>query len=179
MSLESSYKNIVDYAKRKAGNYDKVKFRYTYSNYSTMNSAYGIERVVSIVLADFKKNKAKIKSIVYYKDGSKRRVRIKVLCKRDLEVEDYKYKFSDNLPRYKKLQNNIKSLFENHLFYSLNTNVYSNPEDLVYKTFNTLALPNDYYVLNKGIGVKYKYEGTYLGDDVGYNTNCYVDRQDF
>lgn len=63
-----------------------------------------VQSVVSIVVTDFKKNEAKIRSIVYYKDDNNKLVKVKVLCKRDLELEDYKYKFSNNAKKYSGLQ---------------------------------------------------------------------------
>lgn len=97
-SKENMYNDIINSVKSNAKSYDKVKFRCTYFNFDARKSKSVIQKVDSIVLADFKKNEAKIKSIVYYKDNNKR-VKIKVLCKRDLELEDYKYKFSNNVKK--------------------------------------------------------------------------------
>lgn len=94
-----------------------------------------VQKVDSIVVADFKKNEAKIKSIVYYKDNNNKRVKIKVLCKRDLELEDYKYKFSNNVKKYSRLQGNIENLFNSKMFFKLSTSVCSNTEDLISKYF--------------------------------------------
>lgn len=114
-SKENMYNDIINSAKSNAESYDKVKFRCTYFTFGVRKSKSGIQKVDSIVVADFKKNEAKIKSIVYYKDNTNKLVKIKVLCKRDLELEDYKYKFSNNVKKYSRLQGNIENLFDSIL----------------------------------------------------------------
>ena len=177
-SKEDMYNDIINSVKSNAKSYDKVKFRYTYFNFDARKSKSGIQKVDSIVVADFKKNEAKIKSIVYYKDNNKR-VKIKVLCKRDLELEDYKYKFSNNVKKYSRLQGNIENLFDSKLFFNLRTSVCSNTADLISKYFYVSASPEDFYTVNNGIGVRYQYKSIYPWEDTKYIINNYIDSQDF
>ena len=83
-SNENMYNDIINSAKSNAKNYDKVKFKCTYFNFDARKEKYVVQRVVSIVVTDFKKNEAKIKSIVYYKDDNNKLVKIKVLCKKKI-----------------------------------------------------------------------------------------------
>lgn len=80
---------------------------------------------------------------------------MKVLCKRDLELEDYKYKFSNNVKKYSRLQGNIENLFDSILFFNLRTSVCSNTADLISKYFYVLASSEDFYTANNGIVVRY------------------------
>lgn len=179
ISAENGYNDIVTSVKNKSAAYDKVKFRYTYRAQPIgVQPNRGIVKVISIVLADFKKNEAKIKSIVYYKHD-KRVIKIKVLCKRDLELEDYKYKFSSNSKNISGLQDKVKSFFEQTLFNELSTSRYFNTGSLIYDTFNKAADPNDYHKSNNGFNLYYKNTGTYLGEDIGFTITGYVDSQNF
>lgn len=178
-SKENMYNDIINSAKSNAESYDKVKFRCTYFTFGARKSKSGIQKVDSIVVADFKKNEAKIKSIVYYKDNNNKRVKIKVLCKRDLELEDYKYKFSNNVKKYSRLQGNIENLFDSILFFNLKTSVCSNTADLISKYFYVLASPEDFYAANNGIVVRYQYKSIYPWEDTKYTISNYVDRHDF
>lgn len=178
-SKEDMYNDIINSVKSNAKSYDKVKFRCTYFNFDARKSESVIQKVDSSVLADFKKNEAKIKSIVYYKDNNNKRVKIKVLCKRDLELEDYKYKFSNNVKKYSRLQGNIENLFDSKLFFNLRTSVCSNTADLISKYFYVLASPEDFYTANNGIVVRYQYKSIYPWEDTKYTISNYVDRHDF
>lgn len=178
-SKENMYNDIINSAKSNAESYDKVKFRCTYFTFGARKSKSGIQKVDSIVVADFKKNEAKIKSIVYYKDNNNKRVKIKVLCKRDLELEDYKYKFSNNVKKYSRLQGNIENLFDSILFFNLRTSVCSNTADLISKYFYVSASPEDFYTANNGIVVRYQYKSIYPWEDTKYTISNYVDRHDF
>lgn len=178
-SKENMYNDIINSAKSNAKNYDKVKFKCTYLNFDARKEKSVVQRVVSIVVTDFKKNEAKIKSIVYYKDDNNKLVKIKVLCKRDLELEDYKYKFSNNAKKYSRLQGNIENLFDSILFFNLRTSVCSNTTDLISKYFYVLASPEDFYTANNGIVVRYQYKSTYPWEDTKYTISNYVDRHDF
>lgn len=60
-SKENMYNDIINSAKSNAESYDKVKFRCTYFIFGARKSKSGIQKVDSIVVADFKKNEAKIK----------------------------------------------------------------------------------------------------------------------
>lgn len=178
-SKENMYNDIINSAKSNAESYDKVKFRCTYFTFGARRSKSGIQKVDSIVVADFKKKEAKIKSIVYYKDNNNKRVKIKVLCRRDLELEDYKYKFSNNVKKYTRLQGNIENLFNSILFFNLRTSVCSNTADLISKYFYVLASPEDFYNANDGIVVRYQYKSIYPWEDTKYTISNYVDRHDF
>ena len=178
-SKENMYNDIVNYAKSNAKNYDKVKFKCTYFNFDAQKEKSVVQRVVSIVVTDFKKNEAKIKSIVYYKDDNNKLVKIKVLCKRDLELEDYKYKFSNNAKKYSGLQKRIKGLFDSKMFFKLSTRVCSNTEDLISKYFYAAASSDDFYAARDGIVVRYQYKSVYPWEDTKYTIDNYVDRQDF
>lgn len=178
-SKEKMYNDIINSAKSNAESYDKVKFRCTYFTFGARKSKSGIQKVDSIVVADFKKNEAKIKSIVYYKDNNNKLVKIKVLCKRDLELEDYKYKFSNNVKKYSRLQGNIENLFDSILFFNLRTSICSNTADLISKYFYVLASPEDFYTANNGIVVRYQYKSIYPWEDTTYTISNYVDRHDF
>lgn len=178
VSKENMYNDIINSVKSNAESYDKVKFRCTYFNFDARKSKSVIQKVDSIVLVDFKKNVAKIKSIVYYKDNHKL-VKIKVLCKRDLELEDYKYKFSNNVKKYSRLQGNIENLFNSKLFFNLHTSVCSNTADLISKYFHVAASPDDFNTANNGIVVEYQYKSIYPWEDVKYTVNNYVDSRDF
>ena len=178
-SKENMYNDIINSAKSNAESYDKVKFRCTYFTFGARKSKSGIQKVDSIVVADFKKNGAKTKSIVYYKDNNNKLVKIKVLCKRDLELEDYKYKFSNNVKKYSRLQGNIENLFDSILFFNLRTSICSNTADLISKYFYVLASPEDFYTVNNGIVVRYQYKSIYPWEDTTYTISNYVDRHDF
>lgn len=178
-SKENMYNDIINSAKSNAESYDKVKFRCTYFTFGARKSKSGIQKVDSIVVADFKKNGAKIKSIVYYKDNNNKLVKIKVLCKRDLELEDYKYKFSNNVKKYSRLQGSIENLFDSILFFNLRTSICSNTADLISKYFYVLASPEDFYTANTGIVVRYQYKSIYPWEDTTYTISNYVDRHDF
>ena len=178
-SKENMYNDIINSAKSNAESYDKVKFRCTYFTFGARKSKSGVQKVDSIVVVDFKKNEAKIKSIVYYRDNNNKRVKIKVLCKRDLELEDYKYKFSDNVKKYSRLQGNVENLFDSILFFNLRTSVCSNTADLISKYFYVSASPEDFYTANNGIVVRYQYKSIYPGEDTKYIINNYIDSQDF
>ena len=178
-SKENMYNDIINSAKSNAESYDKVKFRCTYFNFDARKLKSVIQKVDSIVVADFKKNEAKIKSIVYYKDNNNKRVKIKVLCKRDLELEDYKYKFSNNVEKYSRLKGNIENLFDSKLFFNLKTSVYSNTADLISKYFYVSASPEDFYTANNGIIVTYQYKSIYPWEDTKYIISNYVDRHNF
>jgi hypothetical protein len=178
-SKENMYNDIVNSAKSNAKNYDKVKFKCTYFNFNARKEKSVVQRVVSIVVTDFKKNEAKIKSIVYYKDDNNKLVKIKVLCKRDLELEDYKYKFSKNVKKYSRLQERIKGLFDSKMFFKLSTSVCSNSEDLISKYFYAEASSDDFHDVYDGIAVRCQYKSVYPWEDTKYTVDNYVDRHDF
>lgn len=54
-SKENMYNDIINSAKNNAESYDKVKFRCTYFTFGAWKSKSGIQKVNSIVVADFKK----------------------------------------------------------------------------------------------------------------------------
>ena len=102
-----------------------------------------------------------------------------MLCKRDLELEDYKYKFSNNVKKYSRLQGNIENLFDSILFFNLRTSICSNTADLIFKYFYVLASPEGFYTANNGIVVRYQYKSIYPWEDTTYTISNYVDRHDF
>lgn len=102
-----------------------------------------------------------------------------MLCKRDLELEDYKYKFSNNVKKYSRLQGNIENLFDSILFFNLRTSVCSNTEDLISKYFYAAASSDDFHAARDGIVVRYQYKSVYQWEDTKYTIDNYVDRQDF
>lgn len=102
-----------------------------------------------------------------------------MLCKRDLELEDYKYKFSNNVKKYSRIQGNIENLFDSILFFNLRTSVCSNTADLISKYFYAAASSDDFYAARDGIVVRYQYKSIYPWEDTKYTISNYVDRHDF
>ena len=75
---------LLKEASKKVADVKVVKFKYYYRPSTFVTNLYGVTSVHSVVLLDFNKYTAKMKSIVYYKDSNGNSNRAKVICKKDM-----------------------------------------------------------------------------------------------
>ena len=84
---------LLKEASKKVADVKVVKFKYYYRPSPFVTNLYGVTSVHSVVLLDFNKYTAKMKSIVYYKDSNGNSNRAKIICKKDMQIDDCVFKF--------------------------------------------------------------------------------------
>ena len=123
---------LLKEASKKVADVKVVKFKYYYRPSPFVTNLYGVTSVHSVVLLDFNKYTAKMKSIVYYKDSNGNSNRAKVICKKDMQIDDCVFKFEDEIKNNAKLKKNLENVLSGVVFYLFDTSNYHNVGDFIF-----------------------------------------------
>lgn len=119
-------------ASAKVGDIRVVKFKYDYRPFSSTTEDKGIVSVNSVVILDFNKYTAKMKSIVRYKDRNGNVRKAKVLCKKDMQIDDCVFKFEEEIKNNSKLKSTIEEVLSGEVFRLFSTSNFLNVGEFIF-----------------------------------------------
>lgn len=123
---------LLKEASKKVADVKVVKFKYYYRPFRFTVEDTGIVNVNSVVLLDFNKYTAKIKSIVRYKDNNGAIRKAKVICKKDMQIDDCVFKFEENVKSDSKLKKTIEEVLSNEVFKLFTTSKFLNVGEFMF-----------------------------------------------
>lgn len=164
---------LLKEASKKVADVKVVKFKYSYRPSSLDTETYGVTSVHSVVLLDFHKYIAKMKSIIYYKDSNGNSNRAKVICKKDMQIDDCVFKFEDEIKNNSKLKKTFEEVLSSKVFYLFDTSKYLNVGDFIFYPWQQGAYLYDAKYTKKKNG--YRSDFTEWLEDGGQTYSIYLD----
>lgn len=164
---------LLKEASKKVADVKVVKFKYYYRPSPFVTNLYGVTSVHSVVLLDFNKYTAKMKSIVYYKDSNGNSNRAKVICKKDMQIDDCVFKFEDEIKNNAKLKKTLENVLSSMVFYLFDTSKYHNVGDFIFYPWQQGAYLHDAKYTKKKNG--YQSDFTEWVEDGGQTYSIYLD----
>lgn len=164
---------LLKEASNKVADVKVVKFKYFYRPSSFDTKTYGVTSVHSVVLLDFNKYTAKMESIVYYKDSNGNSNRAKVICKKDMQIDDCVFKFENEIKNNSKLKKTLEEVLSSKVFYLFDTSKYLNVGDFIFYPWQQGTYLHDAKYTKKKNG--YLSDFTEWLEDGGQTYSIYLD----